>query len=73
MTNITIPVQKEFLDCIDAEIKKGNFDNRSQFIRNAIKRSLQEQEEAEILEASQLAHMGEVFEGDLDELVKIHA
>jgi len=73
MNNITIPVQKEHLDFIDSLIEKGDFDNRSQFIRNAIKKLIEEREIAEILEASKLAKMGEAFEGDLDELVKKHA
>lgn len=73
MNNITIPVQKEHLDFIDSLIERGDFDNRSQFIRNAIKKLIEEREINEILEASRLAKMGEVFEGDLDELVKKYA
>lgn len=73
MNNISIPIQKEYLDFIDAEIEKGDFDSRSQFIRNAIKKMIEEKEIAEIKEASQRAKMGEVFEGDLDKLVKKYA
>lgn len=72
MINITIPIQKEYLDIIDKEVKKGDFDSRSQFIRNAVKLAIQTKEEDEILHASKLAHMGDVFAGDLDELVKVH-
>jgi Arc/MetJ-type ribon-helix-helix transcriptional regulator len=70
MTNITIPLQKEYIDFIDDTVKEGNFDNRSQFIRNAIKKMIEEQEIAEILEASEQIKRGECFEGDLQELAK---
>ncbi len=70
MTNITIPLQKEYIDFIDETIKTGDYDNRSQFIRNAIKKMIEEKEINEILEASKKAKMGELFEGDLDELSK---
>lgn len=73
MTNISIPIQKEYLDFIDSVVDKGEFDSRSQFIRNAIKKMIEEKEINEILEASRMAKMGEVFEGDIDELVKKHA
>jgi Arc/MetJ-type ribon-helix-helix transcriptional regulator len=71
MTNITIPLQKEYIDFIDSAVKKGDFDNRSQFIRNAIKKMIEEKEIAEIMEASEQAKRGEVFSGDLDELIKL--
>lgn len=70
MTNITIPLQKEYIDFIDETIKTGDYDSRSQFIRNAIKKMIEEKEINEILEASKKAKMGELFEGDLDELSK---
>lgn len=73
MTNITVPLAKEQLDFMDSQVKRGQFDNRSQFIRAAIKKMIEEQEISEILESSRLAKMGEVFEGDLDELIKKHA
>ena len=73
MTNISTPLPKEYIDFIDLAVKKGDFDNRAQFIRKSIKRMIEEQEIAEILEASRLAKMGEVFEGDLDDLVKKYA
>jgi Arc/MetJ-type ribon-helix-helix transcriptional regulator len=70
MTNITIPLQKEYIDYIDSSIKTGDFDNRSQFIRNAIKKMIEEKEINEILEASRMAKSGGIFEGDIDQLVK---
>ena len=70
MTNISVPIQKEYLEYIDAEIEKGDFDSRSQFIRNAIKKMIEEKEIAEIHEASKMAKLGEIFEGDIDQLVK---
>jgi Arc/MetJ-type ribon-helix-helix transcriptional regulator len=73
MTNITIPIQEEYLDVIDSEVKNGDYDSRSQFVRNAIKMAIQAKEESEILHASKLAHMGEVFSGDIDKLAKEHA
>jgi len=73
MNNITVPIQKEHLNNIDTLIKDGFFDNRSQFIRTAIKRMLEEKEIEEIKEASHRASMGEVFEGDIDELISKHA
>jgi len=71
MTNITIPLQKDYIDYIDNTVKEGNFDNRSQFIRNAIKKMIEEQEIAEIMQASEEVKRGEVFRGDLDELAKL--
>jgi len=47
-----------------------DFDSRSQFIRSAIKKLIEEKEISEILEASKMAKLGEIFEGDLDQLVK---
>lgn len=73
MTNITTPLPKEYIEFIDTRIEKGDFDSRAQFIRKAIKKMIEEQEVAEILEASRLAKMGEAFSGDLDELVKKYA
>jgi Arc/MetJ-type ribon-helix-helix transcriptional regulator len=73
MTNITIPIQEEYLETIDSLIKSGDFDNRSQFIRTAIKKMLEDKEIEEILEASKMVKLGEVFSGDLDELVAKHA
>jgi Arc/MetJ-type ribon-helix-helix transcriptional regulator len=73
MNNITIPVQKEHLKTIDSLIENGSFDNRSQFIRTAIKKMIEEKEIEEIKEASRKASMGEVFEGDIDELISKHA
>ena len=73
MNNISIPIQKKYLDLIDSIVEKGEFDSRSQFIRNAIKKMIEEQEVNEILEASKMAKLGEVFEGDIDKLIKKHA
>lgn len=73
MNNITVPIQKEYLKNIDSLIENGSFDNRSQFIRTAIKKMLEEKEIEEIKEASRKASMGEVFEGDIDELIAKHA
>ena len=70
MNNITIPIQKEYLETMDEIIENGDFDNRSQFIRTAIKRMIEENEVQEIIHASEMAKLGEVFSGDLDELVK---
>jgi len=73
MNNITIPIQKEYLKTIDSLIESGAFDNRSQFIRTAIKKMIEEKEIEEIKGASHRASMGEVFEGDIDELVSKYA
>lgn len=70
MNNITIPMQKESLEFIDSVVKTGDFDSRSQFVRAAVKKMIEEKEINEILESSKRAKMGEVFEGDLDELSK---
>ncbi len=73
MNNISIPIKKEYLEFIDSVVDKGDFDSRSQFIRNAIKKMIEEKEIEEIHEASKMAKLGEVFEGDIDQLVKKHA
>lgn len=73
MTNITTPLPKDYIESIDNFVKRGDFDNRSQFVRNAVKKMIEEKEVEEILEASKRAKMGEVFEGDLDNLAKKHA
>jgi Arc/MetJ-type ribon-helix-helix transcriptional regulator len=72
MTNVSIPFPKEMLDYIDKQIKAGEYDNRSQFVRRSVKRMIEEKEIEEILEASRQAKMGYVFEGDLDKLAKKH-
>ena len=72
MTNISIPMPKEMLEYIDKQVKSGEFDNRSQFVRRSVKKMIEEKEIEEILGASREAKMGLVFEGDLDELVKKH-
>jgi Arc/MetJ-type ribon-helix-helix transcriptional regulator len=71
MTNITTPLPKDYVESIDY-IEKGDFDSRSQFIRSAVKKLIEDREIEEILEASRRAKMGEVFRGDLKELAKIH-
>lgn len=73
MTTITVPVPKDQLEYVDNKVSKGEFDNRSQFVRKAIQKMIEEQEIKEILDASRLAKMGQVFEGDLDMLLKKHA
>lgn len=73
MNNITIPIQEDYLKTIDLMIESGDFDNRSQFIRAAIKKMIEDKEIREIKEASYRASMGEVFEGDIDELISKHA
>lgn len=73
MTNITIPIQEEYLTLIDDAIKSGAYDNRSQFIRNAIKLAIEKREIDEIHEAARQAEQGEAFQGDLDDLVKKYA
>lgn len=72
MTNITIPMPKDYINFIDFKINKGDYDSRSQFIRNSIKKMIEEDEINEVLEASRLSKMGELFEGDLDNLAKKH-
>jgi Arc/MetJ-type ribon-helix-helix transcriptional regulator len=72
MTNITTPLPKDYIESIDDYIEKGDFDSRSQFIRSAVKKLIEDREIEEILEASRRAKMGEVFRGDLKELAKIH-
>ncbi len=73
MTTVSTPISNTHLDFIDQQVKKGAFDNRSQFIRDAIKRRIEEREIEEIKEASRLAKLGEVFEGNLDMLAKKYA
>ncbi len=72
MTNITTPLPDDLIETIDQLINAGDFDNRSQFVRLAIKKMIEEREIAEILEASNRAKMGELFFGDLDKLAKQH-
>lgn len=73
MNNVTVPIPNNYESFIDSAVESGEFDSRSQFIRTAIKKFIEEQEVAEILEASRRAKMGEVFSGDLDKLAKKHA
>jgi len=73
MTNITIPIQEKYLDVIDNEVKGGDFDNRSQYIRAAIKKMIEDKEIEEILGAKKEIERGESFKGDIDDLIGKYA
>lgn len=71
MTNVSTPLPKEMIDYIDKQVKTGEFDNRSQFIRRSIKKMIEEKEIEEILEASRQARAGQFYTGDLKEIIKM--
>ncbi len=70
MTTISVPLPKELLKFIDDQIKAGVAENRSQAVRQALRKISEEKEIEEILKASKEARKGIYYEGDLKDILK---
>lgn len=70
MINITTPIPQDMIEYIDNQIGVGEFDNRSQFVRKAIRKMIEEKELSDIFEATNQITIDEFYTGDLETIVK---
>ena len=70
MTTITIPINKELENFINAELKSGRSETKAHVVRYALKRLAEERALEGIQEAKRDIKEGRVYEGDLRVLAK---
>lgn len=70
MVNITTPIPADMIDYMDRQIGTGEFDNRSQFVRKAIRKMIEEKELTDIFEATNQIKNNEFYTGDLETIIK---
>lgn len=70
MSILTLSIDSDLENFIDAQVKNKKIENKSAFVRNAIRFFREEIEIKEILQASQEVKDGKILKGDLKTLAK---
>jgi hypothetical protein len=67
-TSVTLTKEQEKF--LDDQIEAGHFSSRSEILRQAINKYIEECEVSELLKSIKQADAGKIFYGDLDKLSK---
>ncbi len=69
MSIVTIPLESDLIAFIEAEIKEGNAETKTQVIRQALRKLREERAFARLREAESDVREGRLLKGDLKKLL----